>query len=192
MDVRAKALAVIREEGMLCPGDMVLVALSGGADSVALLHLLLSLKESLGLQEIAALHVNHRIRGEEADQDEAFVQSLCGAWHVPLEIVRREVALLAQEQGKGLEETGREVRYAALEEAAGRMGETCRIATAHTLSDNIETVLLHLCRGCGIHGLTGIPPVRGRVIRPLLCCSREEIETYCREHSLSFVMDSTN
>lgn len=192
MDVKAKALTTIQDENMLSPGAPVLAALSGGADSVALLHVLLSLRETLQLGEIAALHVHHGLRGEEADRDEAFVRELCASWGVPLTVVHRDVARLAREQGKGVEETGRQVRYAALEEAAAKRGELCRIATAHTLSDNMETVLLHLCRGSGLHGLTGIPPVRGRIIRPLLHCSRQEIEAYCRENGLDFVTDSSN
>ncbi len=192
MDVKVKALTTIQQDQMLLPGDAVLVALSGGADSVALLHVLLSLKEDLELGKIAALHMNHLLRGEEADRDENFVRNVCETWKIPLTVIRRDVAQLAGKHGKGIEETGREVRYAALEEAAERMGKHCRIATAHTLSDNIETVLLHVCRGCGLHGLTGIPPVRGRIIRPLLRCSRAEIEEYCRVHHLEFVTDSTN
>lgn len=192
MDVKAKALTTIQRENMLLPGASVLTALSGGADSVALLHVLLSLKEFLGLDTIAALHVNHCLRGEESDRDEAFVRELCTAWSVPLTVIHRDVARLAREGGKGEEETGREIRYAALEKAAEGIGGHCRIATAHTLSDNMETVLLHLCRGSGLHGLTGIPPVRGRIIRPLLHCSRQEIEDYCRTNGLEFVTDSTN
>lgn len=177
---------------MLLPGDTVLVALSGGADSVALLHVMLQFKTTLALENVVALHVNHQLRGEESDRDEAFVRDLCSAWQVPLTVVRQNVALLAKKYGKGTEETGRDIRYAILEEAAEKIGPTCRIATAHTLSDNMETVLLHLCRGSGLHGLTGIPPVRGRIIRPLLHCTREEIENYCRMYTLSFVNDTTN
>ncbi|MBQ2780159.1 MAG: tRNA lysidine(34) synthetase TilS, partial [Clostridia bacterium] len=169
-------------------GDRVLVALSGGADSVALLHALLSLREELKLTEIAAAHLHHGLRGEEADRDLTFVQSLCQEWQVPLVYTCEDVAFFAAAHHLGVEEAGRQVRYAFLQEKANG----ALIATAHTATDNVETILLHLTRGCGLQGLTGIAPCRDGIIRPLIDCSREEVEAYCRSHALSFVTDSTN
>ncbi len=191
MKVYTKALAAIRREQMLPPDTAVVVGLSGGADSVALLHLLLSLREELSLSAVTAVHVNHGLRGEEALRDQRFVEALCERLDVPLTVHTCEVSLLAAEQRIGVEEAGRAVRYRILEETADAWPQ-CRIATAHTASDNVETLLLHLCRGSGLHGLSGIPPVRGRVVRPLIDCTREEIEDYCAAAGLSYVTDSTN
>lgn len=172
---------------MLLPGDRVLVALSGGADSMALLHVLLSLREEYRLH-IAAAHYHHGIRGEEADRDEGFVRGVCETLGVPLTVGRGDVPKQAKESGLGLEECAREMRYAFLEQAA----QGAFIATAHSLSDCEETFLFNLSRGASLHGLTAIPPVRGRIIRPLIDCSRDEIEEYCRENGIDYITDSTN
>lgn len=172
---------------MLLPGDRVLVALSGGADSMALLHVLLSLREEYRLH-IAAAHYHHGIRGEEADRDEGFVRGVCETLGVPLTVGHGDVPKQAKESGLGLEECAREMRYAFLEQAA----QGAFIATAHSLSDCEETFLFNLSRGASLHGLTAIPPVRGRIIRPLIDCSRDEIEEYCRENGIDYITDSTN
>lgn len=164
MSVLAKVLTAIEQGRMLMPGDRVVVALSGGADSVTLLHVMLQLQNRLSLREIAAVHVNHELRGEESRRDEEFVRTLCRDWQVPLQVYHRNVAFLAREAQKGIEETGRMVRYAVFDEVSAANGD-CPVATAHTLSDNIETLLLHLTRGCGVRGLTGIPEIRGQIIR---------------------------
>ena len=190
MTVYEKALAAIRREQMLPAGSSVTVGLSGGADSVTLLHLLLSLRKELSLDRITAVHIDHGLRGEEAVRDRCFVEELCARWQVPLAVHTYDVAALAEEQRLGVEEAGREVRYHCFEAEADRIDGL--IATAHTASDNAETLLLHLCRGSGLHGLCGIPPRRGRVIRPLIDCTRDEIEMYCAEHGLSYMTDSTN
>lgn len=191
MSVLAKVLTAIEQGRMLMPGDRVVVALSGGADSVTLLHVMLQLQNRLSLREIAAVHVNHELRGEESRRDEEFVRTLCRDWQVPLQVYHRNVAFLAREAQKGIEETGRMVRYAVFDEVSAANGD-CPVATAHTLSDNIETLLLHLTRGCGVRGLTGIPEIRGQIIRPLLACTRREIEDYCRNRELHYQSDSTN
>ena len=189
--VKENALALIQAENLLLAGDSVLVAFSGGADSMTLLHLLLSLREELSLGPIAAAHVHHGLRGEEADRDEEAVRAFCEAYKVPLFVCHADVAEEAKRRHCGLEEAGRAVRYEFLRKVAEEE-RFDRIATAHTLSDSMETVLLHMVRGTGIRGLCGIPAVHGRVIRPLLTCTREEIEIYCRENDLPFVTDSTN
>ena len=188
--MRDKVLSFIREHDLLHKGDSVIVALSGGADSVSLLHVLLSMRELYDLN-ISAAHFNHMIRGEEADRDERFCRELCGRLGVTLHTAREDVPAIAAMSGESLELCGRRFRYEALERAAGELGGA-KIATAHNLSDNTETVLMNLVRGSGIAGLSGIPPVRGNIIRPLLSCSREEIEAYCAENGLSYVTDSTN
>ncbi len=191
MGVKEKALQTIRREHMLPPDCAVVAGVSGGADSVTLLHILVSLRREGVLSRLTAVHIDHSLRGEESQRDRRFVEELCRKWAVPLYIERHDVAALAAEQGKGVEEIGRELRYAAFERAT-EDSHTCCIATAHTADDNAETLLLHLCRGSGLHGAAGIPPVRGKIIRPLITCTREEIEAYCTEHELPYVTDSTN
>ena len=190
-NVSEKAFTAIQREKMLCPMDTVLVALSGGADSMTLLFVLRELSERLNLAGIVAAHVNHGLRGEEAERDEKFVREQCNALGVEVFVQHADVNALAAASGMGIEETGRQVRYAFFDDIASRF-EHVRIATAHTLSDAMETVLHNLVRGCGLNGLCGIPPVRGNVIRPLIDCTRQEIEEYCHGHSISYVCDSTN
>lgn len=191
MDAKNKALSVIRQNELLTAGMAVIVGLSGGADSVALLHILLSLKAELSLDQIVAVHVNHGLRGEEAKRDSRFVTDLCQQWGVPLHTFCVDVNAFAKEQKIGLEEAGRILRYRMFEQVSSSF-ENVVIATAHTASDNAETVLLHLCRGSGIRGACGIPVKRGRVIRPLIHSTRAEIEDYCASQNLSYVMDSSN
>lgn len=178
------------ENHLLQKGDKVLVALSGGADSVALLHVLISLKEEYSLTLYAA-HFNHGIRGKEADRDEAFAADLCEEYKVPLYRRKADVPAIAAESGESEELCGRRQRYSFFEETARALGGA-KIATAHHRDDNVETVLWNLTRGSGIGGLCGIPVKRGNIIRPLLCVSREQIEAYCRGNGLPFVTDSTN
>jgi tRNA(Ile)-lysidine synthase len=185
----------VKREHLLSPGDQLIVALSGGADSCALLSCLLILEQELGIS-LVACHVNHLLRGEEAEEDEAAVKALCKAWGVPLRCFRRDVGALAKEQGMGEEECGRQERYACFEALAGELeregGAPVKIATAHTGNDNAETLLLHVVRGCGLAGLRGIPYRRGRVVRPLLDCTRLQVEEYCRDRGIAWREDSTN
>ncbi len=171
-------------------GDVIIVALSGGADSVTLLHVLLSLKSELPNLCVMAAHVNHKLRGEESERDEAFVSNLCKERNIELFICRKDVALLAKERKQSIELCAREVRYEFFRELSLEYG--AMIATAHTLSDSQETMLYNMARGSSLHGLCSIPCKRGQIIRPLLDVSREQIEEYCKEHSLRFVQDSTN
>ncbi len=183
--MKCKALETIRSHGMLQSGH-VLAAVSGGIDSMSLLHLLVSLRQEFGYT-LEAAHVHHGLRGVEADRDERFVRQTCEAWGVPLHVLHADVAAEAERTGESLEACGRRVRYAYFTSVA--RGE---IATAHTLDDNAETVLLHLARGSGLRGLCGIPPVRGNVIRPLLACTRADVVEYAAAHGIDFVTDSTN
>lgn len=177
---------VIAEFGLFPPQGRVIVGLSGGADSMALTHFLVYHTD---LQVLAA-HVNHGLRGSAADQDEEVVRRWCEENGIPLRVLHADVKQQARERNLGLEECGREVRYAFFQELADR--ETDRIATAHTLSDQVETVLLHLTRGAGLRGLCGIPPVRGMIVRPFLRVTREQVEAYCRFYHLPYVTDQTN
>lgn len=172
---------------LLEPGEKVVAGVSGGADSVAMLHWLVHFSGC----SVVVCHLNHSLRGAESDRDEQFVRALCAEWKIPCFVERADVRALAQEKGLTLEEAGRECRYAFFEKIR-REQQAQKIATAHTLSDNVETLLLRLSRGTGLTGLCGIPAQRGRIIRPLLLCTRSEIEEYCREHGLSYVTDSTN
>lgn len=186
--MKTKVLKAVGEYAMLTRGDCVIAAVSGGADSIAMLHCLLQLREQLGIS-LRACHVNHCLRGEESMRDEAFVRRICREWGIPLSVFR--LSLERQRlAGESVETAARRCRYACLERCAGRFGG--RIATAHTLSDSMETLFYNLMRGTGIKGLGGIPPVRGRIIRPLCLCTRAQVERYCGENSLSYVTDSTN
>ena len=179
--------AYMKAHGMTAAGERVLCACSGGADSVALLHLLTQAAEPAPV----CAHFNHCLRGAESDADEAFVQNLCAAWKVEFVSARGDVRAYAREKGLGIEAAAREMRYSFLERAARKTG-CARIATAHTADDNAETVLLNLIRGAGARGLAGIPPVRGNVIRPLLCVTRREIEDYLAQNGLTHIEDSSN
>lgn len=183
-----KVIETIQKYHMLDPCDFVVTGVSGGADSLALLHFLRFGPHGMKLR-LLACHVNHSLRGEESDRDQRHVEEICRAWGIPIRAERVDVAALAARKGISLEEAGRLARYRILAEAAG---ETGKIATAHTLSDSYETLLLNLTRGTGLKGLCGIPPVRGNIIRPLLAVSRAEVEAYCAEYGISYITDSTN
>lgn len=172
---------------MLAPGDHVICALSGGKDSITLLHVLLELQNSLGIT-VSAAHLNHMLRGEESLRDQQFVREHCAQWRVPLETKTRDVGAYARERGLGIEEAARTLRYDFL---LG-ISTNAKIATAHTADDNLETMLMHLLRGCSLKGLGGIPPVRDRIIRPMLLVERKQVEEYISAHGLPFVEDSTN
>ncbi len=176
------------EKYHMCPqGAHIVVGVSGGADSMALLHLLNGFAGEQGWS-ITAVHVHHGLRGEEADRDRNFVQEICQEWKIPCKVYYFDVSKEAKARGLGTEEAGRLLRYEAFEqERQGGM-----IAVAHNKNDQGETVLMRLCRGAGVSGLTGIRPVREFIIRPLLFCTRKEIEEYCQDKGLSYCEDSTN
>ncbi len=165
----------------------ITVALSGGADSMALLFVLLSLKEDLNLQKISAAHFNHKIRGTEAQRDEDFVKKICAQNGVQLFLGSADVPAYAKKNHLSTELAARQLRYDFFESI-----DTDAVATAHTASDNIETVILNMSRGTALSGLCGIPPERGRYIRPLLYCTRTDIENYCIDNNIDYVTDSTN
>ena len=178
--------ATIKAHDMLAPDHLVLVALSGGADSTALLHAL----KQLG-HRLCACHVNHGLRGEEADADARHAAAFAESLGVPLVERRADVKSFARERKLSLETAAREVRYALLAEAAAKL-HADRIATGHTADDQAETVLLNLLRGAGPSGLAGIPPVRGNIIRPLLGLARAEVLEYCAAAGLGYREDKSN
>ena len=176
-----KVGSFIRQYGLIAPGDHIICALSGGADSVALLFALYLLKDKLHIQ-LSAAHFNHGLRGEESDRDQKFAQALCDRLDIPIFVQSGKV----EAGDKGLEAAARQARYAFFETLSGK------IATAHTADDNAETVLLHLIRGTGLKGLGGIAPIRGRIIRPMLSVTRQEVLRFLQEYNLSWVEDSSN
>jgi len=178
------------EFSLLPEGSRVLCALSGGADSVAMTLALIESAEKRKLTVFAA-HLNHGLRGDESDRDEAFSKSFCAAHAVPFLSERADIAKHAAESGRGIEETARILRYDFLERAADSFG--CdKIATAHNQNDNAETLILNLVRGAGLDGLGGIPPSRGRIVRPMLMAARKDIERFLAERGQAYVTDSTN
>ena len=181
---------LVNEYDMLPRGGTVLCAVSGGADSMCLIHLLAGGAEEGGFR-VAAAHYNHHLRGAESDRDAAFVAQWCAERGIPCVSAEGDVAGEAERLGLGVEETARQMRYAFLRAAADELG--CeRIATAHNADDNLETLLLHLARGAGLHGLAGIPPRRAEIVRPLLTTARAEIEAYLQAEGIPHVEDSTN
>ncbi len=190
MDVKAKARNTIHKHGLLDRGDRVLLACSGGADSTCLLHVMKDLAPEWPL-DLAVAHFNHRLR-RAADQDERFVQDLAASCGLPFYSGSQDVAFFAREAGMNLEEAGRVLRYAFLERTAEAIGAG-KIATAHTVDDQAETVLMRLLRGSGRSGLTGIPIRRGgRIVRPLLHVTRAEVEAYLTAHAWSYRVDQSN
>jgi tRNA(Ile)-lysidine synthase len=181
-----KVFRYIRTQALLEAGDDVTVALSGGADSVALLWVLKTLAPRLGLT-LRAAHFHHGIRGAEADRDEAFCRALCQSWEVPFLSGRGDAPARAAATGESLEEAARVLRYEFLLGTAPGL-----VATAHNADDNAETLLSHLLRGTGLRGLGGIPPKRDRIVRPLLSCSRAEIGALLEREGLPHMEDSSN
>lgn len=175
---------------MIASGDRVLVALSGGGDSVALLYSLLQLSQKMGFF-VACAHLHHGIRAEEADRDEAFCKALCEKENVLLITRHKDIPAISKQQKQSMELCGREARYAFFDEVS-KEHQMTKIATAHHLDDNAETTLLHLVRGCGPEGLRGIEPCRGNIIRPLILVSKSEIGAFLSARGISFVTDSTN
>jgi tRNA(Ile)-lysidine synthase len=191
MSVHSRVLRTIRKHDMLPRGARVLVALSGGPDSVALLHILRTLEARGELVVAGAAHFNHQLRGAEADADESFCRDLAAGTGIPFLAGRADVAARARESGRSLEDAARQARYEFLNEAADSAGADA-IAVGHSLDDQAETFLLRLIRGAGPAGLAGIRPRAGRVVRPLLDISRAELRQYAAEHGLGFRDDSSN
>ena len=185
--LETKILRTIREFDLLAEGDKVFVGFSGGADSCVLLDVLNEHKAELGIT-VTALHVNHCIRGHEADLDEIYCKEFCEERGIRIFVTRRDAAALSKAEKLSVEEAGRMIRYAYFEE----MANGAKIAAAHHKNDVAETMIMRFFRGSGLKGLCGIPIKNGSVIRPLLFCGREEIERYCENHGIRYRTDSTN
>ncbi len=192
MDIKMldRVKKTISEYNMIVRGDAVCCAFSGGADSTALLLCLKELSEELSFS-VSAVHINHMLRGEESDGDERFCAEICEKYGIPLRIFRKDAAGYSRALGMSEETGAREMRYEIFNGLIAD-GFASRVATAHNLNDNTETILFRLARGTGLKGLCGIPPVRDRFIRPLIECSRKEIENFLKEKNESYVTDSTN
>ena len=188
-----KVINFINKYQMIEAGDLVAVGVSGGADSVCLLHLLRRVSGEIPCT-LLAVHVDHGVRPESA-KDAAYVEQLCREMEIPFYLQKVDMNGYAKEHGLTPEEAGRQLRYAAFEEALKEYqqgGQACKIAVAHNANDRAETMLFHIFRGSGIRGLRSIRPVREHVIRPILCLEREEIEGYLAENHLEYCQDSTN
>ncbi|MBZ4664428.1 MAG: tilS [Caloramator sp.] len=189
--MKEKVLSYIKENRLIEPNDKVVVGLSGGPDSVCLLHILYSLKEELDITVYSA-HVNHMIRGEEALRDEEYSKELSQKLNVEHFSTRVKVEEVAKEYRMTSEEAGRYIRYKFFDEVLNKVGAN-KIALAHNMNDNAETIIMNLIRGTGTLGLIGIPNKRdGKYIRPILCLTRDEIERYCQDNGLNPQIDSTN
>ncbi len=168
----------------------VILGLSGGADSVALLYLLLKLREETEFN-ITAIHINHMIRGDEADRDEEFCRKLCNSLDISFISYRVDIPTLANKEHMSIEQTARNYRYKIFNEALSSLGYSS-IAVAHNATDNLETIILNMMRGAGISGLSGIPATRDNIIRPLIYLSKDEITALLDEEKIEYVTDRTN
>lgn len=181
-----KVQKAIEYYGLFDDVSYVTVALSGGADSMALLYVMNELKDRYGFK-LSAAHFNHKIRGDESDSDENFAREACNKLGVEFFCKSADIPKIAKENGESLELAARKARYDFLSSVSKGV-----VATAHTASDNVETVIFNLSRGTAIKGLCGIPAKRDGIIRPLLFCTRNDIEEYCNKNNISYVIDSTN
>ena len=183
-------LDTIKENNLINKGDVIVVGVSGGPDSITLLTCLNKYKDYLGIEIISA-HINHLIR-KDSTEDEQYVENVCEKMGIKCYVKRAEVEKIAKEQKKGSEEVGRKIRYDFFDEVA-RKENANKIAIAHNMKDNAETMLLNIIRGSGLTGLEGIQAEEyGKYIRPLINCTREEIEEYCEKNNLQPRIDSTN
>ncbi len=187
MNIEEKVRKTIEKHSMLSRGDRVVIGLSGGADSVALLCVLCSLRELYHI-EVHAAHINHMIRGSEAYRDADYAKKLAEGFNAEFHLLECDVPQLAEAKGISEEMAGREVRYDFFEKIA----QGGKIAVAHHMGDSAETTLLNLIRGSSLKGLKGISPVKGNVIRPLTDCKRSEIEDYLKSKNIDYMTDSTN
>ena len=193
-DTLQKVKRFMTETGMLQNCSEIILGVSGGPDSMTMLHILNELRDEFGYR-LRVVHVNHGIRGKEALRDQQMVEKICSEWKIPCAVYNYDVPALALSWKMGTEEAGRKVRRIAFEkekENAVAIPEQVRVALAHNQNDMAETMLHHLARGTGIRGLCSLKPLNGEIIRPLLCLERSEIVNYVEENSIQTVLDSSN
>lgn len=181
-------LKTITDNNMIVSNDKIVVGVSGGADSMCLLHFLISIKYKFSINIIAA-HINHNLRGAEAVRDQTLVECFCRQRGIECRVLSADINKICSQTGEGSEECGRRIRYEFFKELSGISG---KIATAHTLSDSAETLIFNIARGTGLKGLQGIPNVRGNIIRPLINITRQQVEEYCSENNIKYITDSSN
>ncbi len=190
MSIIDKVKNSIEKNCLINKGESVLVALSGGSDSIAMLHILFILSKELGFSLYCA-HINHNIR-EEAENDEDFVRSYCKSLGVECFVKSADVLSYSKEKSISTELAGRKIRYDFFDEVM-KKHSIDKLATAHNRNDSAESIILHLTRGCGLEGMCGIPVIRdGYIIRPIIDLNKKEIEEYCKNNQLSFVVDKSN
>lgn len=187
--LKEKVLGLIKRDDLIEENDKLVLGVSGGPDSMTMLYVLNKLSNELHFEMVVA-HINHGIR-EEATEDEQYVEKWCKKLEIPFFVLHCDVKEIAKLQKIGIEEAGRKVRYEFFDEIAKRCGAN-KIAIAHNKNDNSETIIMNLMRGSGSKGLCGICSRQGRYIRPLIECSREEIEEYCKKENLQPRIDKTN
>ncbi|MDO5517977.1 MAG: tRNA lysidine(34) synthetase TilS, partial [Clostridium sp.] len=185
-----KVLSYIKDNKLINPGDKVLVALSGGPDSVCLLNILFKLKDELKI-ELGAAHLNHMLRGKDAFGDEQYVIDVCKQMNIECFTKQVNINEYSKKEKLSSEMAGRLVRYGFFEEIIKEHGYT-KVATAHNANDQAETILFRLMRGTGLEGLGGIKVKRDNIIRPILCLSRQEVEDYIEQNQLKPRIDKTN
>ena len=185
-----KVVETIKRYKLIENGDKIVTGVSGGPDSVCLLHVLHVLAGKMNIK-VFAIHINHMLRGSESDADEAFTREICSKMGINLRSLAFDINEVSRKERISLEEAGRETRYREFQRFADEIG-AARIAVAHNKNDQAETILMNLFRGTGLQGLTGMDYIRGRIIRPLLSITRHEIERYCEENSLGYRIDSSN
>lgn len=181
-----KVKKYLAEQSMIASGDSVIAGVSGGGDSMTMLHILKEWKKECDF-ELVVVHVHHGIRGEEAERDWKLVEKTCEKWKIPCRLYRYDVPKISKEKKMGEEETGRIVRQWAFKEEERRLQGSfgkVKIALAHNKNDLAETMLHNLVRGSGLRGLSGIQPINGKIIRPLLCLERTEIDEYLKANQI--------
>ena len=188
-DVLKRSIEFAAQNAMFCGCGKIIVGFSGGADSCCMLSVLNTLKDEYGFT-LTAVHINHGIRGEEAVRDADFCRDFCERNNIEFKLFEVNVPLVARQTGESVEECARRLRYGIFESLCA--DEHTRVATAHNADDNAETVIFNIARGSSLKGASGIPAVRDNIIRPILTCTREMTEGYCRENGIEYVTDSTN
>ena len=189
--MKQKVKETIKKYNLINSGDRIVLGVSGGPDSIAMLDILRKLRDEIKF-EIYVVHINHNIRGKDADEDEEYVKKYCENYNIKCFSKKIDVPTIAQNEKIGTEEAGRKVRYEYFDEILQKTNSN-KIGIAHNKNDKVETIIMHLLRGSGVSGLRGIEPIReNKFIKPLIECDRQEIEKYCKENNLQPRIDKTN